>query len=95
MLGNRLYINIDITGMDYDALSFVLSGRLRQEMVKALKEPKTPAQLTKELQTQDSSISRTLRELEEKKIIECLFPERKKGRIYRLTEKGKQISGKL
>lgn len=81
--------------MDYDKLSFVLSGSLRQRVVGALDKPKTPAQLVKELQTQDSSLSRTLRELEERKIVECLFPDNKKGRLYRLTKQGELVAASL
>jgi len=77
--------------MDYKALSFVLAGSLRQRVIKALQKPKTPSQLVKDLKTQDSSLSRTLKELEEHKIIECLFPHNKKGRIYRLTKIGEEI----
>ncbi|HIH23458.1 TPA: helix-turn-helix transcriptional regulator, partial [Candidatus Woesearchaeota archaeon] len=56
--------------MDYKALSFVLAGSLRQRVIKALQKPKTPSQLVKDLKTQDSSLSRTLKELEEHKMIE-------------------------
>ena len=56
--------------MDYKALSFVLAGSLRQRVIKALQKPKTPSQLVKDLKTQDSSLSRTLKELEEHKIID-------------------------
>lgn len=80
-----------ISRVNYRRLSYILSGALRQKVVKALVKPKTPAQLTKEIGTQDSSISRILKELEKEKIIECLFPENKKGRIYRLTKQGEDL----
>ncbi len=81
--------------MKLEKYSFVLSGELRQKIVKLLDEPKTPKQLMDAIKTQDSSIARTLRELSEKKIAVCLFPRKKKGRLYSLTKEGKEISKKL
>jgi len=44
---------------------------------------------------QDSSIARCLRGLEKEGIVKCLFPEKKKGRIYALTKDGGEIIIKL
>ena len=77
--------------MDYNKLSFVLAGELRKLIVKELETPKSPLQLTKALKKSDSSISRTLKDLEEQDIIKNLFPNKRKGRIYQLTIKGKEI----
>jgi len=81
--------------MNYDKLSFVLAGELRKQIVKELEIPKSPLQLTKALKKSDSSISRSLTELEEQEIIKNLFPDKKKGRIYQLTKEGKEILKKL
>ena len=81
--------------MDLGKYSFVLAGRLRKQIVLLLDEPKTPTQLTDTIKTQDSSIARTLRELRKEKIIICLFPEKKKGRLYKLTKQGGDIRTKL
>ena len=77
--------------MDFEKLSFVLAGELRKQIIKELETPKSPLQLTKSLKRSDSSISRTLRELEENEIIQNMFPEKKKGRLYQLTKHGKEI----
>lgn len=77
--------------MDYDKLSFILAGELRKQIVKELESPKSPLQLTKALKKSDSSISRSLTELEEQKIIKNLFPDKKKGRVYQLTKEGREI----
>lgn len=95
MLGKCIYKCFVSSRVNYRRLSYILSGSLRQKVVKALVKPKTPAQLTKEIGTQDSSVSRTLKELEKEKIIECLFPEKKKGRIYRLTVEGQTLLKRL
>ena len=81
--------------MDLEKYSFVLAGELRQKIVKLLDEPKTPTQLKEIIKTQDSSIARTLRELNKEKVISCLFPNKRKGRLYSLTKEGKEIREKL
>lgn len=40
-------------------------------------------------------ISNTLRDLKDKGLVECLNPKDKKGRLYRLTDKGNNIVEKL
>ena len=91
MLGNSIYLNILIKFMNLKKYSFVLAGELRNKLVLALEEPKSPKQLTDFIKTQDSSIARCLRELSREKIVKNLFPERKKGRIYVLTKEGEEI----
>ena len=81
--------------MQLDKYSFVLAGELRKKIVLALGEPKSPKQLTDEIKTQDSSIARCLGQLSEQKIVKCLFPEKKKGRIYVLSKIGKEIKEKI
>ena len=81
--------------MDLGKYSFVLAGKLRKQIVLLLDEPKTPTQLMDTIKTQDSSIARTLRELRKEKIVVCLFPEKKKGRLYKLTKQGGDIRTKL
>ena len=81
--------------MKSEKLSFVLAGELRKKIVLALDEPKTPTQLKEAIKTQDSSIARTLRELTEKGVVVCLFPKKRKGRLYQLTKEGKMIKDKI
>lgn len=40
-------------------------------------------------------ISATLRQLKEHELIECINPEVKKGRLYRLTYKGEKLVDNL
>ena len=81
--------------MDLKKYSFVLAGELRQKIVISLNEPKSPTQLVNEIGTQDSSIARVLRQLRSEKDVLCLFPKKKKGRMYDLTADGKLIREKL
>jgi predicted transcriptional regulator len=71
--------------------SYVVRGRNRKRVFLALESPKTPTQLSKELKIHLPHVSRSLRELESKKLIECLTPSERVGRIYGLSEKGRQV----
>ena len=81
--------------MDWKKYSFVIRSTIRQNIVKSLKAEKTPSDLKKELKKEDSNISRALRELLKNKIIVCLTPEEKKGKIYTLSKLGNEINNKL
>jgi len=71
--------------------SFVISSTYRKKVLKRLENPTTPSKLSKELEINKTHISRTLSELESKQLIKCLTPDSKKGRIYKITEYGKEI----
>ena len=53
---------------------------------------KMPRDLAKETHIRPNYVSALLAELKEKDIVECINPEAHKGKVYILTEKGKQIS---
>jgi len=54
-----------------------------------------PKEIAKENDYYLSHVSNTLKELQEKNIVECLTKEREKGKIYALTEEGKKIFEKI
>jgi len=76
-------------------IGFVLRAKNRKKVMKALDRPKLPSELAKELKIHISHVSRTLSELEKAGLIECLTPDEKVGRLYRLTNKGKEILEKI
>ncbi len=79
-----------------ELLSFVLSGKIRVKVLQALlKIEKTPTLLAKEINTHQSTTSRTLKDLEEKELVVCLTPNSKLSRLYSITEKGKIIIIKI
>ena len=51
--------------------------------------------LAKALKTSLPNISRALTQLENKGFVTCLTPEEKVGKIYSLTNKGKEASKKI
>lgn len=54
-----------------------------------------PTQITENSGIRTNHISKVLGELKAHELVECINPEAKKGRLYRLTEKGEDIVGNL
>tara|TARA_B100001971_G_C18118148_1_gene497954 strand:+ start:334 stop:588 length:255 start_codon:yes stop_codon:yes gene_type:complete len=71
--------------------SFVVRSKHRKRVFEALKEPKTPSQLSKELDLQLGYISNILATLLNGKLIECLNQNEKRYRLYIRTKKGNNI----
>jgi len=71
--------------------SYVIRGKNRRRVFLALESPKTPTQLSKELKIHLPHVSRSLNELESRKLVECLTPAEKVGRIYRLSGEGRRV----
>lgn len=78
--------------MDWDAVSFVMSGELRFRVLIELKDmKKTPSDLKETLKVPISHVSKTLKELKDNELVECLTPERRKSKFYSITPKGTKI----
>lgn len=75
----------------FDLVSFVGRGRTRRQVLKALTKPSSPTDLAKQLDNDRSTISRVVLELTEKGLVECLTPNERMGRYYRITETGKKV----
>ena len=76
--------------------SSVIASPHKTSIVKLLRErPLTPTQIQKETKLNLSHISRLLKGLKEKGIVECLNPNQRKGKLYCLTEHGLWICNKL
>jgi len=74
----------------WEDVSFIISSRYRMEVLKNLENPKMPSKISKELGINKTHISRTLKELKLKKMIKCLTPNSTKGKLYIITDYGKQ-----
>lgn len=76
--------------------AYVNISTYRVKTVKALKdEVKTPTQIANDAGIRTNHISKVLSELKESGVAECINPEVRKGRIYRLTSLGDEIVVKL
>jgi len=78
---------------EWNAIGFVISSNYRVTVLRRLNEgPATPSQIASDEDIAITHVSRALRELGERDLVELLVPEnRRKGRVYGITEKGEGI----
>jgi DNA-binding transcriptional ArsR family regulator len=78
---------------EWDEIGFVISSRYRVAVLRRLSDgPATPSQLASDSGLAIAHISRALRGLRERDLVELLVPEdRKKGRVYGITERGEEV----
>ena len=73
-------------------MSYVKISTYRTKVMKSLDdEVKIPSQIAKDSDILQNHISAVLRQLKEHELIECINPEVRKGRLYRLTDKGDEV----
>ncbi len=58
-------------------------------------KPLTPSGISEKIEIYQSHVSQTLSELSQKKLVVCLTPKLKKGRLYDLTKEGQSMLKKL
>jgi DNA-binding transcriptional ArsR family regulator len=77
----------------WDDASFVVSSTYREDaLMRLAASPATPSQIAADSGMDISHTSRALGELRERGLVELLVAEeRKKGRIYGLTDRGSDI----
>jgi len=79
-----------------ELLGFLLSSKYRQKIILSLElKIKTPKLISKETDIQINHVSNILKELSEKGLVECQTPNLRKGRIYEITQKGKDFVKKI
>ena len=77
-------------------VDYVKKSQYRSKILKSLEDDvKMPSQIAKDTGIVQNHISNSLRQLKEHELVECINPEARKGRLYRLTEKGEDIVGNL
>jgi len=80
----------------WEYLGFIKGSKYRESVFRQLMDGiKTPKELSEKTGIRTNHVSRTLKELELKDLIECKTPGLRKGRIYSLTSKGIMVSSKL
>ena len=73
-------------------ISYVQISSYRTKVMKSLDdEVKIPSQIAKDSDILQNHISAVLKQLKEHELVECINPEVRKGRLYRLTNKGEKI----
>ncbi|MBE6496722.1 MAG: hypothetical protein UIL36_05940 [Turicibacter sp.] len=73
-------------------MSYVNISKYRTKVMKSLDgEVLIPSQIAKNSGIRTNHISKVLGELKAHELVECINPEVRKGRLYRLTEKGDEL----
>ena len=73
-------------------ISYVNISKYRTKVMKSLDgEVLIPSQIAKNSGIRTNHISKVLSELRAHGLVECINPEVRKGRLYRLTEKGDKL----
>ncbi len=77
-------------------ISYVNISKYRTKVMKSLDgEVLIPSQIAKDSEIRTNHISKVLSELKAHELVECINPEVRKGRLYRLTDLGKLIVKKI
>lgn len=72
--------------------AFVEISSYREKVVRTLEnEPKIPTKIAKDIGILPNHISKVLSDLKKNELIECINPEMRKGRLYKLTPKGNEV----
>ena len=73
-------------------MSYVKISKYRTKVMKSLDgDVKIPTVIAKDSEIRPNHISKVLAELKAHELVECINPEVRKGRLYRLTNKGEKI----
>lgn len=79
--------------MDKDTIDFVKRSQYRQRVLTSLEgNVLIPTEIAKRSNIKTNHVSKVLSELKSKDLIEIINPEMRKGRLYRLTEKGEVVT---
>ena len=77
-------------------MSYVKISKYRTKVMKSLDgDVKIPTAIAKDSEIRPNHISKVLAELKAHELVECINPEVRKGRLYRLTDLGKVIVKKI
>ena len=77
-------------------VGYIQVSTYRTKVIKSLDgEVKIPSKIAKDTNIMQNHMSNTLKQLKEHELVECINPEVRKGRLYRLTDKGEKIINSL
>ena len=74
-------------------MSYVKISTYRTKVMKSLDDGEVliPTQIARNSDIRPNHISKVLAELKAHELVECINPEVRKGRLYRLTPKGNEL----
>ena len=77
-------------------ISLLKSSEHRLKIVQSLKDGiKTPSEVSKMTKIRLNHVSKSLKELKENRLVECLNEESRKGRLYQITKLGADVLNEL
>jgi len=75
-----------------EGISIIEMSTHREKVLRELKNSiKTPSKIGKSVSISTSNVSRALQELQKKELVICINPEKKIGRLYKITDLGKEV----
>lgn len=81
---------------ELDLYGYVSSSSRRESIVTVLeKSPMTPSQISENTDIRLNHVSNVLSDLSDEEVVKCVNPDRKRGRIYKLTEEGNKVAKKV
>lgn len=73
-------------------IEYIEKSQYRSKLLKSLSnDTKMPSQIAKDTEIVQNHISNTLRQLKDHDLVECINPEVRNGRLYRLTNDGEDV----
>lgn len=73
-------------------IKYVNQSKYRKKVFEALEGyPRMPSEIAKKADIVPNHVSVTLKQLKKHDLVECMNPEVRKGRLYRLTERGESV----
>jgi len=82
---------------DWDQIGFIISSKYRTAVLEQLADgPSIPSSIASSTDLPITHISRALRSLQERSLVELLVSkDKRKGRIYGVTEEGKRLWNRI
>jgi DNA-binding HxlR family transcriptional regulator len=91
-----LWKQIELGGFLEDLIEYVLRSSYRMRVITAIGDGVVmPHQIAQKSSVLNNHISTTLRQLREHGIVELINPEMPRGRLYRLSNKGKEVLNEI
>ncbi len=81
--------------MSWEEISYILRSKTRRAVLAKLEKAKTPSVLAGELHLSLANVSRALRELRSRGLIELLTPDARAGKIFIVSDKGRAVLSRV
>lgn len=77
-------------------MSLVKSSRYRYEILKSVEQNiRTPAEISRGIKIRLNHVSMFLKDLRENNLVVCLNADSRKGRLYQITELGRDVLNRI